>query len=90
LSATPSEVTEQQLIDKKIPYYQSNGVLGHGYLIPKSKARQLGDYTIRMLATPITVTVDAGTIVAKTVVVVGIVIIENSPNIILDAISGCH
>ena len=58
------EVTEQQLIDKKISYYKSSGVLGDGYLIPKSKVRQLGDYTIRVLVTPILVTVDAATIVS--------------------------
>jgi hypothetical protein len=62
-----SEVTEQQLIDKKIPYYKSNDELGDGYLIPKGRARQLGDYTIRIFATPITVVIDAAT----TVVVIG-------------------
>ncbi|TAN37755.1 MAG: hypothetical protein EPN23_04355 [Verrucomicrobia bacterium] len=67
VSAT--EVTEQQLIAKKIPYYKSTGVLGTGYLIPKSTARQLGDYTIRILATPVLVTVDAATIVT----VIGVV-----------------
>ena len=66
-----SEITEQQLIDRKIPYYKSKDELGSGYLIPKSKARQLGDVTIRMLATPITVTIDAAT----TVVVVGVMVL---------------
>ena len=71
-----SEVTEQQLIDKQIPYYKSNDELGSGYLIPKSKVRQLGDYTIRMFATPITVTVDAATTVVTTVAVVGVALLS--------------
>ena len=63
------DVTEQQLIDKKIPYYKSQDALGDGYLIPQSTARKLGDYTIRFLAVPFTVTVDA----AMAVTVVGII-----------------
>ena len=62
-----SDVTEQQLIDKKIPYHESNGELGKGYLIPKSKVRQMGDYTIRTLATPVTVTLDVVSVVAPLV-----------------------
>ena len=67
-----SEVTEQRLIDKGIPYYRSDDQLGPGYLIPKTTVRQLGDYTIRVLATPITVTIDAAT----TVAVVGVVLLS--------------
>ena len=66
-----TEVSEQQLIDKDIPYYKTEDILGAGYLIPKSKARQLGDVTLRMLATPVTITIDAATIV----VVVGAIVI---------------
>ena len=57
------DVTEQQLIDKKIPYYKWTDKFGDGYLIPQSKARKLGDYTIRFLATPFTVAIDAATVV---------------------------
>lgn len=47
--------------------------LGDGYLIPKSRARQLGDYAIRLFATPVTVVVDKATIVA----VAGVLILGN-------------
>ena len=63
-----SGVGEQQLAEKQIPYSKWKD----GYLIPKSKVKKLGDYTIRTLATPITVTIDAAT----TVVVVGVVLVS--------------
>lgn len=69
-----SEITEQQLIDKQIPYQKWKSQYGgSGYLIPKSKARQLGDYTVRMFVTPITVTIDAVTVIT----VVGVVVCLN-------------
>ena len=71
------DVSEQTLIAKKIPYYKSPGIMGDGYVIPQSKVRQLGDYTIRFLATPITVTIDAATVV---VVVGGAILLMKANN----------
>ena len=74
-----SEVTEELLIEQKIPYNIYQGDLGPGFLIPKTKAQRLGDYTIRALAAPVTVTVDAATVVA----VVGLIVFLEHPDIFL-------
>ncbi len=74
-----SKVTEQMLIEQNIPYNAYQGDLGPGFLIPKTKAQRLGDYTVRALAAPVTVTVDAATVVA----VVGLIVFLEDPEIFL-------
>lgn len=74
-----AEVTEPLLIEQKIPYNTYQGDLGPGFLIPKTKAQRLGDYTIRALAAPVTVTVDAATVVA----VVGLIVFIEDPDVFL-------
>lgn len=77
-----SEISEKQLIDKNIHYYKTNEKPGPGFLIPKSSARRLGDYTIRMLATPATVVVDAATVV----MIVAVAVYAFTPDDALKAI----
>ena len=74
-----SEVTEPLLIEQHIPYHKYEGDLGPGFLIPKTKAQRLGDYTVRALVAPVTVTVDAATVVA----VVGLIVFVEHPEVFL-------
>jgi hypothetical protein len=59
-----SAITEADLIRKRVSYRKCDeeSLDLHGYLVKKSAIRKFGDYTVRTLATPVTVTVD-GTVV---------------------------
>ena len=56
-----AEITEQELLDKEVEYIKSDAT--SSYYVPKSNMRKLSEYSIRLLATPVTVTVDAALIV---------------------------
>jgi hypothetical protein len=56
-----TDVTEQELRDKKMDFIQDD--VNSSYYVPKSNMRKLSEYSVRLLATPVTVAVDAALIV---------------------------
>jgi hypothetical protein len=56
-----ADIAEKELIDKKVQYYkdEQKGV----YYVEKSGAEKLQGYVLRILATPITIAVDAATVI---------------------------
>ena len=48
--------------------------------IPKSQLHKLGDYTIRVLATPITVTLDAVAVAGGITITCGAILLSNMPS----------
>lgn len=57
------DITEAELQRNKIAYCKYDGDFGPGYVVEKSAARKLQDYTIRALATPVTIVVDTTVVV---------------------------
>ena len=66
VAISANRISEQDLKSKGIDYYKDEKL--NVIYCPKSSIRKLGDYTIRVLATPVTVSVDAA---GAAIVVVG-------------------
>jgi hypothetical protein len=60
------DISERELIDKKVKYFKNieNGF----YYVEKGALQKFQDYSLRVLGTPITVAIDAATVI----VVVGL------------------
>ena len=58
-----AEITEQELLDKKVEYIKDDAT--SSFYVPKSNMRILSEYSIRLLATPVTVALDAALIVVS-------------------------
>lgn len=56
-----TEITEQELQAKKMDFIKDDE--NSSYYVPKSNMRKLSEYSIRLLATPVTVAVDTAIIV---------------------------
>lgn len=62
------KITEDKLKQRGVEYTRYNTKQGSGYLVPKSEWRKIKDFNLCMLGTPVTLVVDAATVV----VVVGV------------------
>jgi hypothetical protein len=56
-----NDITEKELIDKQVKYY-TDGQRGY-YYIEKDGLQKFQDYTLRVLATPLTVALDTATVI---------------------------
>jgi len=70
-----SKTTEEALKERGVEYQVYEGKNVKGYLIKKTSQDKMKDYSLRMLGTPVTLTVDA----ASAVVVVGVYIFFHDP-----------
>lgn len=68
-------ITEATLRERGIDYQVYSGACGHGYLVRKNIYGRMKDYQFRALGTPITLALDAATLV----VVVGAFVFLNDP-----------
>jgi hypothetical protein len=68
-------VTEAELIEKKIAYYKNDETAS--FYIEKNTFQKFQDYSIRTLATPVTVALDTATIM---VVAVGFLFLAEAKN----------
>ncbi len=55
------DITEKELIDKKVRYYKD--AQKRVYYVEKSGAEKFQGYALRILATPLTIAVDAATVI---------------------------
>lgn len=70
-----NRTTEAELQKRGVDYEVYNGEKGNGYLIKKSGWQKMKDYQFRALGTPVTLALDAASIV----VVVGVYMFVNDP-----------
>lgn len=64
-----SQITEAELKERGVPYRVYRSSIMNGYLVDKSTREKMKGYHLRMLGTPVTLTIDAaGTAVAAAVV----------------------
>ncbi len=68
------KITEDELKQRGVKYtrYSSDKLKLNGYLVEKTEAEKLKGFYLKMLATPVTLTVDAAAIVAVVGVVAGV------------------
>jgi hypothetical protein len=71
------KITEAELQRRGIRYEMYEAEWGRGYLVEKSGWRRLHDYNLRLLGTPVTLTLDA----VGSVAVVGVVILATNPEL---------
>ena len=83
-----ADITEQELIDKKVKYRKSE--IFQAYFVEKNSMDRLKDYSLRILLTPATVVIDTGAIVVVAVAYVAIgSILYRSKIDICENYSGC-
>ncbi|MBM4154034.1 MAG: hypothetical protein FJ221_03290 [Lentisphaerae bacterium] len=68
-------ITEQALQARGIDYQVYSGALGNGFLVRKNVRGRLWDYQLRALGTPVTLVLDAATVV----VIIGAFVFVHEP-----------
>lgn len=69
------DITEEELQKRGVEYEVFSSETYNGFLVEKSTKDKFKDYHLRMLGTPVTLTVDA----ASTVVVAGVAVLLSDP-----------